>query len=199
MRIVAGLGNPGSTYAETRHNIGFKVVEELAHRWQLALGRPNRGLRAARGSIAGQPTLLVEPQLYMNLSGEALARLDPPISARDLIVVHDDLDLECGRLRVKCGGGTAGDQGVESIVNHFGPDFSRVRVGVGRGCRETDTVDHVLSSFDSDELAIITAAVTNAADAVECILSEGEMRAMNRFNTRPHGSPAAGPAPMGRE
>ena len=199
MRIVVGLGNPGSAYEATRHNVGFAVVEELAQRWRLPLGRTRGGVRMVHGPIAGQDVTLVEPQMYMNVSGVALARMIPPVTAKDLVVVHDDLDLQCGSVRVKRGGGTAGHHGLDSIVECFEADFTRVRVGIGRTPQGTATVDHVLSRFDAEECEIISGALQRAADAVECILREGENNAMNRFNMRPRGSSVvATPAPSGR-
>jgi PTH1 family peptidyl-tRNA hydrolase len=199
MRIVVGLGNPGRAYADTRHNVGFAVVEELARRWRLPLGRTRRGVRASRGVIAGELAMLVEPQVYMNLSGEALTSLDPPVATKDLIVVHDDLDLECGRVHVKRGGGTAGHHGLDSIVERYGSNFARIRVGVGRAPDGTDTAEYVLSRFEDEEGEIVAAAVERAADAVECVLRAGEETAMNRFNVRSHGSTAAAAARIGRK
>jgi len=199
MRIVVGLGNPGRAYAHTRHNVGFCVVDELARRWDIRLGRPHRGLRMTRGVICGQPTTLVEPQMYMNVSGDALAQLDGSIAAPALIVIHDDLDLATGRLRVKRGGGTAGHHGLDSIVARYGADFTRVRIGIGRAPHGTDPAEHVLSNFEGDEGELIAAAIQRAADAVECIVRDGDVHAMNCFNVRPHGERTAGVTPIGRE
>jgi len=185
MRVVVGLGNPGCAYATTRHNVGFHVVEELTRRWHIVMGAIFQDRRTAGGTIAGIPVLMVEPQRYMNLSGIALSGMEPPITAADLIVIHDDIDLEIGRLRIKIGGGAGGHNGVQSIAEHFAADFVRVRVGIGRPPVGRETADHVLSAFDSHEQEVITLAVRRAADAVECILCEGENTAMNRFNTRP--------------
>ncbi len=199
MRVIVGLGNPGSAYQGTRHNVGFAVVEELAERWRLALGRTRGGVRMARGLVAGHDVTIVEPQMYMNVSGVALAQMKPAVTAKDLVVVHDDLDLECGSVRVKRGGGTAGHHGLDSIVECFEGDFTRVRVGIGRPAYGTTTEDHVLSRFDAEEFEIMSPALRRAADAVECVLREGENIAMNRFNVRPRGSSViATPAPSGR-
>ena len=199
MRIVVGLGNPGSTYADTRHNAGFMVVKELARRWHLALQHSGRSARLAQGVIAGEQTMLVEPQLYMNRSGAALADVAPSVSAYELIVVHDDLDLELACVRVKRSGGSAGHRGLESIAEHRGPEFTRVRVGIGRPARGEDVVDYVLSPFSAEQRAAVHAAIQRAADAVECVLQQGEETAMNRFNVRTKNGAAAAPAPMGRK
>src|SRR5262245_57263733 len=173
MRTIVGLGNPGKAYAGSRHNVGFAVVEELARRWRWALGRKRAGVRRADGVVADQRARLVEPQMYMNLSGDALVRLDPRPTAADLIVIHDDLDLELGRIRVKRGGGAAGHHGVESIVERFGASFTRVRIGVGRPPRGGNAADYVLSPIDGEVCDMVDAAVQRAADAVEDILFRG--------------------------
>jgi PTH1 family peptidyl-tRNA hydrolase len=198
MRVIVGLGNPGKAYEGTRHNVGFAVVDELARRWRLLIGRVRDGVRCARGSIDAKPVMLVKPYMYMNLSGEALARGTWPLTANDLIVVHDDLDLECGCVRVKCDGGTAGHHGLDSIVGCFDRDFARVRVGVGRAPRGTETANYLLSRFEVEEREKIATAVERAAAAVECIVREGEEAAMNRFNVRRRTGPAVAAAPMGR-
>ena len=131
--------------------------------------------------------MLVEPQLYMNRSGDALTCLEPTPTAARLVVGHDDLDLDAGAVRVKCGGGTAGHRGVDSIVACFGPAFTRIRVGIGRPPRGGDPVDYVLTPFDSKEQERVDAAVQRAADAVECVLRDGAAAAMNRFNARRRG------------
>jgi len=198
MRVIVGLGNPGSQYAHSRHNVGFAVVEELSRRWRLPLGRARHGLRTATGRVAGQHVALIEPQMYMNVSGPALGRAGQHIEAKRLIVVHDDLDLELGSVRVKCGGGTAGHHGLDSIVECYGSDFVRVRVGVGRPPRSEDGVDYVLSRFQGEEREVIAAAIARAAEAVESIITAGKQTAMNTFNARPRRRPALPAEPVGR-
>lgn len=185
MRVVAGLGNPGMEYEGTRHNVGFAVVRELARRWPFGPWHHEPGAaRITCGRIGRQRVVMIEPQLYMNRSGEALARLDIPIEPGDLIVIHDDIDLPPGRIRVKVGGGSAGHRGVESVARHYGPDFARVRVGVGRPEPGGDTAAYVLAPFTADEQQVMAVAIDTAADAVECILEYGERHAMSRFNAR---------------
>ncbi len=198
MHVIVGLGNPGSRYATTRHNVGVFVVAELARRWRLSLGPTPYGSRLARGLIDSEPVLIVEPQMYMNRSGPALSQLQPPVNAAELIVVHDDLDLECGRLRIKRGGGSGGHRGVESIVECYGPEFVRVRIGVGRPSVGEDPAEYVLSPFADIEREAIDAAVIRAADAVECILRYGVEVAMNQFNTRSNSAPPLAAGPLGR-
>ena len=200
MRTIVGLGNPGRVYAGSRHNVGFAVIEELARRWQWRVGPVRHGTRSAHGVIAEQPTRLVEPQIYMNLSGDALAELDPPADVGDLIVVHDDLDLEPGCVRLKRGGGTAGHHGLDSVVARFGPTFTRVRVGVGHPEPGHDTAAYVLSPlFDNPDRDMVGAAVQRAADAVEYLLVNGVEAAMNVFNVRTKGAKASAAVPMGRD
>jgi PTH1 family peptidyl-tRNA hydrolase len=198
VRVIVGLGNPGSRYDATRHNVGAVAVGELAQRWGLPLRPSPYGSRLAPGSIDSGDVLLVEPQMYMNLSGRALAQLPLPVTAADLIVMHDDLDLECGRVRIKRGGGSAGHRGVESIAASYGPEFIRVRIGVGRPPAGDDAAAYVLSPFAECERATIAAAVSRAADAVECILRHGLEVAMNRCNTRSNSAPSVAAEPLGR-
>jgi PTH1 family peptidyl-tRNA hydrolase len=199
MRIVVGLGNPGRQYSTTRHNVGFMVVEELAKRWRLSLEPGGQSARLTRGVIAGEQILLMEPQLYMNRSGVALAAIAPLLDPSDLVVIHDDLDLPCGSVRVKRGGGTAGHRGLDSIADLYGSDFIRVRVGIGRPARGEDVVDYVLSAFPTEHHDALAATIERAADAVECVLREGEEKAMSCFNVRRKSGMATAPAPMGRK
>lgn len=198
MRTIVGLGNPGSRYAATRHNVGVAVIAELAGRWRLTLRQTAYGSHLAQGIIDGEQVLLVEPQLYMNMSGPALSRLQPPVDAAELIVVHDDLDIECGRVRIKRGGGSGGHRGIESIAELYGPDFVRVRLGVGRPSEGEDAAAYVLSPFTDEERTPIDAAVRHAADIVECILRHGVEMAMNRFHTRSNRTPPLAAGPLGR-
>ena len=179
MALVAGLGNPGPRYQGTRHNAGFLVVDELARRW----GSTFTGDRLAKRARHGSHRLL-KPWTFMNLSGRAvqaeMARL--AIAPADLVVVHDDLDLPLGRIRIKRGGGAGGQRGVRDIAERIGPDFARVRLGIGRP-PERWTVEHwVLSRFRPDEEELVVDVVALAADAVELLLAEGLDAAMNRIN-----------------
>jgi len=182
MWIVVGLGNPGAEYAQSRHNIGFMVVERVARRWNIGL-RPAGALQLGGGSVAGHAVRLVEPRLFMNHSGQALAQLS--VEADDAImVVHDELDLPAGQLRVRRGGGSAGHRGVASIAEWFGPEFVRVRVGIGRPVEGDDVSDYVLRALSATELAALHDDTERAGDAVECVIGNGPEVAMNRFNVR---------------
>jgi len=180
---VVGLGNPGDRYARTRHNVGFCVVDELSRRWRSCLVAEPAN-RYGWASFAGVRVALVQPLMFMNRSGEALSQLVPPVSAEAMIVVHDDLDLACSAVRVKLGGGIGGHRGLESLRTIFGSEFARVRVGIGRPVARAEVVDYVLSDFDEPQKVLMDRAVIRAADAVESILQEGAIVAMNHFNSR---------------
>ena len=183
MWIVVGLGNPGTEYAQTRHNIGFMVLATIARRWHIGLDDHGPEVRVGFGHIAGRPARLAEPQTFMNRSGEALASLE--LTADDaMVVVYDDLDLPPGQIRVRRRGGSAGHRGVASIVGRFGVDLARVRVGIGRPAAGCDVVDYVLAPLSPEELSAVRAGVERASDAVECVITDGVDTAMNRFNTR---------------
>jgi peptidyl-tRNA hydrolase, PTH1 family len=175
--VVVGLGNPGRSYERTRHNAGYLVVEELARRHGGSWRRKKKS-QVADVSLGPKNVTLLKPTTFMNNSGSALAGL----RAETLILVHDDLDLDPGTVRVKVGGGAGGHNGLRSTIQNVGPDFVRVRIGVGRppeGTRMTVT-DFVLGRMDD----AVKDALPRAADAVEAILDEGTEGAMNRFNAR---------------
>lgn len=186
LHLVVGLGNPGAEYAETRHNAGFCVVDALARRGH---GRFRRGLFAqsetCRIHLADLPVLLVKPMTYMNLSGKALVPLlrREGIPAARLVVVHDDMDIPLGRLRLRAGGSSGGHRGMASIIASLGTDaVARVRVGIGRPPDGIDAAQFVLSPVRGGERGLWQQAVDAAADAVEGVLREGLERAMERFN-----------------
>jgi peptidyl-tRNA hydrolase, PTH1 family len=184
LKIVVGLGNPGNQYKETRHNIGFLVVDELARRWNASPWKRRLEAEVSEHRAIG-PVLLVKPQTFMNLSGVSVREIAKfyKTPSTDIIVVHDDLDLPAGRLRIRERGGAGGHRGIESILSHLGTDeFVRVRFGVGRPPEGWESADYVLGRFSADELPMIREAVVKAADAVEDILKEGAAPAMNRFN-----------------
>ncbi len=188
MYLVVGLGNPGSQYEATRHNAGFMVVEEVARRAGTSFGRQKKfSGRFVRATVAGHDAALLLPLTYMNLSGESVGPAAHffRVAPEHVIVVHDELDLPYGTLRVKQGGGLAGHNGLKSIKQHLGTgDFLRVRFGVGKPDGPRDVVGHVLGGFDAEERAALPGLVDTAADAVEAILTEGVAAAMNRFNQK---------------
>lgn len=181
MWMVVGLGNPGSTYARTRHNVGFMVVDRLADRWGLVFESDGRA-RRARGGYADQPVQLVEPLVYMNRSGEVLEDLTPE---DHVVAVFDDLDLPVGRLRIRPRGGTGGHRGLASMVTRLGETFTRVRVGVGRPPLGVSAADYVLAPLDDADRRALAGAAERACQAIECLITEGPAAAMNRFNSTP--------------
>lgn len=185
MRLVVGLGNPGDKYAATRHNVGFMVVDALAARHDIGIVQMKYRSLTGKGVVAGKQVIIAKPQTFMNLSGEAVKPLFSyiDINSEDVIVIHDDLDLEFGRIKIKSGGGHGGHNGVRSIISHLGnKDFIRVRVGIGNPPPSWSVSNYVLSPFSADERADLARTLEKSADAVEAILSEGVLMAMNRFN-----------------
>lgn len=186
MHVIIGLGNPGAEYHRTRHNVGFHAVDVLARRWNIRLSRRSFLSLIGDGVWRGNKVLLVQPQTYMNRSGEAAVKIREfyhlPLS--DFVIVHDDLDLLAGRVRIKRGGGGAGgNRGIASLIESFGSkDFTRVKVGIGRPPGRQDPADFVLQPFTRQEEASILAAVEKAADAVEMLLTQGLEPAMAVFN-----------------
>jgi len=184
MHLIVGLGNPGSQYAATRHNVGYGVVDLLAGRHAISMRRLFCRAMVGSGAVCGRRVLLAKPVTFMNLSGQAvsgLARYYNMEAARIWVVV-DDAALPLGRLRLRLQGSSGGHNGLASIESHLGTrGYPRVRIGIGNAA-EGDLVDHVLSRFGPDERRAATAAMELAADAVEMGLSEGFDAAMNRFN-----------------
>ncbi len=200
--LVVGLGNPGAEYVGSRHNVGFEVVDLLAERHGARLRRSRRD-RALVDDVRVGPgrLILAEPQTYMNESGQAVAplvrRYDLDVG-RELVVVHDELDLPVGRLRVKSGGGLAGHNGLRSIKAHLHDDaFARVRIGVGKPPNKDEGVGHVLNRPPKAVRLVLSEVVARAADAVEAILADGVDAAMNRFNALEDVVGAPGPAGSG--
>jgi PTH1 family peptidyl-tRNA hydrolase len=185
VKLIVGLGNPGRTYAGTRHNVGFDVVDLLAERHRLAWeSAPAEALLAKWREVSA---LVAKPLTFMNLSGQAVGDLLRfyKIDVADLFVVVDDANLELGRLRARPGGSAGGHNGLKSLIGLLGTeDFARLRVGVGRGDARRDLADHVLAKFDPQERADVVEAVGRAADAAELFVAEGIGPVMNRFNRK---------------
>lgn len=185
MKLVVGLGNPGERYESTRHNIGFMVVRQLAATAGVSLKRQGyQGLYGV-GRVAGAEATLLLPQTFMNLSGASVgpACKSLGVTPGDLIVVHDDIDLPYGRLRIRVGGGHGGHNGIRSIAGVIGADFCRIKVGVGRPAAG-DVADYVLGGFSPAERKRLPDLLTDAVTALETILTRGTAVAMNAFNSR---------------
>ena len=188
MHLVVGLGNPGAQYERNRHNLGFMVADELARRGRAAAAREKFGAEISEVTLAGARLLLCKPMEFMNVSGQAVARVAGfwKVGVPDVIVVHDELDLPFERMKLGAGGGPGGHNGVKSIISALGdPGFARVRVGIGRPAPGRDPAAYVLSDFSRAEAAVLPELVGRAADAVEAIAGDGLTTAMNRFNGKP--------------
>jgi len=185
--LIAGLGNPGSEYRETRHNVGFMVLDRLAQRLPKKNFEEIHGCSShyLKGTYAGRALFLQKPETYMNLSGEAVAPLmrKEEIGTDGLLVIYDDMDLEVGKLRIRSRGSCGGHNGIRSIIETTGTEnFARIRVGIGH--RTGNGADYVLSPFEEDEKPVIDKVLDAAADAVILILRRGLSQAMNEYNPR---------------
>ncbi len=184
MYLVVGLGNPGSRYGRTRHNAGFMVLDELARRHGETF-KAKRKAEIAQVDVAGEKVVLVKPMTFMNLSGEAVKkyRRHYRLGPENILVVHDDIDMAPGLIRIRTGGSTGGHLGVQSIMEHLGSDrFPRLKVGVGRPPAGAEAADYVLSKVESADMEKLEEAILRAADAVEVLVMEGPAKAMNSFN-----------------
>jgi PTH1 family peptidyl-tRNA hydrolase len=185
--VVAGLGNPGEEYARARHNAGFMTIDRIAKAKSVELRRRRFKGVTAEVTLAGKPAILVKPQTFYNLSGECISALLGyfKVAFDHLIVVHDELDLEAGRLRIKQGGGDAGNRGVRSIAESLGTtEFIRVRIGIGRAPENEADKDYLLRPMTAAERQALTPILERAASAVEAIAEHGLEAAMNRHNQR---------------
>lgn len=186
--LVIGLGNHGGSYAHTRHNAGWMVLDELERRGRFGRERKEGPARVAEGSIDGFDLILARPHTYMNLSGRAGVHLTNRfgIDPADVIVAHDDLDLRLGQLRLRRNGSSGGQKGVQSLADSWRfKDFIRVRVGIGRPTGDVDPVDYVLRRFTPDERAVMEETLARAADAVVAIVRDGLDRAASVYNATP--------------
>jgi PTH1 family peptidyl-tRNA hydrolase len=187
MHLVVGLGNPGKRYALTRHNAGFMAVDTLSSRSGADCSRSQFGALVDRTDVSSNPVVLAKPQSFMNRSGQPVASLKGyyKVDAEQVVVIHDELDLPFGTVKVKLGGGHGGHNGLRDIMKHFsGKDFVRVRVGVSRPPPGWDVANYVLAPWTGDEQDQLEDVMRRAADAVEVIVSDGAKSAMNQINQR---------------
>jgi peptidyl-tRNA hydrolase, PTH1 family len=189
VKLIVGLGNPGIEYQFTPHNLGFLTVDRLAERWRVEVKNRHCQALTARTKVGEHEVLLAKPETYMNLSGLAVRELAEEYEVRpeqDLTVIYDELDLPFGAIRIRPRGGTAGHNGMESIVGALGTEeFLRVRLGIAPERRVADGARYVLAQFRRSQYKAVDQILDTAADAVEAILQEGAAAAMNRFNRKP--------------
>lgn len=187
MQMLVGLGNPGSKYRSTRHNLGFQVADALAQELSIPVDRNKFDALFGKGAYAGGKIVMAKPQAYMNNSGPPVARLAAffRIECDDMVVIHDDIDLAFGRIKIKKKGGSGGHNGLKSLVDALGSDnFTRVRIGIGRPEPGRSVTGHVLSRFSEIERKYMDSLITGARDAVLMILRNGTKLAMNHFNAK---------------
>jgi PTH1 family peptidyl-tRNA hydrolase len=187
MYFIVGLGNPGRKYEKTRHNLGFRVVDHLASEHGISIHNKNKLYEAGSGALWNFNVLLVKPLTFMNRSGIVVRQLIDYFheDASQLIVVHDDLDIPFGQIRIKLGGGAGGHNGLSSIMDSIESDqFLRIRAGIGRPPEKEDVVNFVLAPFSNEEEKILGEVIIKSAGAVQEILNSGPIQAMNLFNQR---------------
>jgi peptidyl-tRNA hydrolase, PTH1 family len=185
LKLVIGLGNPGKEYAMTRHNAGFMVVDKLAEAFRISMDKNKFDTIYGKGKIQGNDVMLAKPQTFMNLSGSPVQKLAGfyRISCEAMLIIHDDIDLAFGRIKIKEKGGDGGHKGIRSIKDAFGGgNFTRLRIGIGRSEAGADVVDHVLGRFNPEEKALLDKIIATAMDAALTILCESAKEGMNRFN-----------------
>ena len=186
MRLIVGLGNPSAAYAQTRHNVGIWVIERAAARWSIRLVKRGMAHRGS-GRLGSELLELAGTLDWMNITGPPLKGLlrEFMLTADDLILIHDDLDLEPGRLRIKQAGGHGGHNGIKSVVEALGtPEFVRLKIGIGRPAPRQDSADYVLQAFTREDLEVLNPCLDRAVDALECLIHRGTAVAMNQFNVR---------------
>jgi PTH1 family peptidyl-tRNA hydrolase len=183
MFLIVGLGNPGKEYEDTRHNIGFKVVDNIAKEYNIEINRQKFKGICGEGFIAGKKIMLLKPTTYMNLSGESVREVVDFYNLEDneILVIYDDISLEVGKLRIREKGSAGGHNGIKSIIGHLGSDvFSRIKVGVGQP--DGDLIKHVLGKFTKEEMSILSESIEASTKATEEIIKNDVKTAMNQFN-----------------
>jgi len=193
MKLIVGLGNSGRTYTDNRHNVGFACLNHFAKTQGIRFDKKQRKARIGTGEVAGYKIVVAKPQTYMNLSGQSVSLLVRKfdINLNNLLVIHDDLDLPLGKIRIRSGGSFGGHKGIDSIITELGSqNFLRLRVGIGRPTTtegvaeisEADIIAYVLNDFTPDEKQAITKVITKVSEAILCLLTEGLTSAMNKYN-----------------
>lgn len=186
-RLIVGLGNPGDDYALTRHNIGFRGVDALGLHYRISMAQRYGGAVFGIGTACGVTFALAKPMTYMNRSGAPTGSLLTlwGLTCREMIVIHDDMDLTFGRIKIKKKGGDGGHKGIRSLIDVCGDDrFCRIRVGIGHSEDDDDAIDHVLGVFHDSETAALSEVIETTRNAAIAIICEGADAAMNRFNRK---------------
>lgn len=187
MKVIVGLGNPGSEYAKTKHNVGFMFIDAMAEKLGVSEWRDKFEAKIAETRIGSEKVLLVKPMTYMNESGQAVGSIMSfyKLLPEDLIVVHDDMDIPAGTIRIRKKGSAGGHNGIKSILAHVGDEhFARVRIGIGRPLTGWTVVNHVLAPFSNEDAPRIDEAIKYLEPAVECIINDDVDMAMNKFNPK---------------
>ena len=185
IHLLVGLGNPGEQYKKTRHNAGFMLIDNIANTFSIALNKKKFDAEFGRGYIENVEVILAKPQAFMNRSGPPVQKLAAyfNISIQDILVIHDDIDLNLGRIKIKQKGGGGGHNGIKSLINALSSgDFPRLRIGTGRPDEYTEVIGHVLGKFTNKESEIMERTIFRAKEAVVTILCDGIKEGMNRFN-----------------
>lgn len=185
--LIVGIGNPGKKYERTKHNIGFIVLDDFSVRVGIEISKAGFKGLYGKGEYLNNTLYLLKPQTFMNRSGESVKEIKNfyKIPSEQIIVVHDELDISLGNLKIKAGGGTAGHNGLDSIKDSIGSsDFLRVRVGIGKPDLKNKVVNHVLSHFSNEEEALLNETTKKASDAIHEIISNGTDEAMNKYNEK---------------
>ncbi|TCK87868.1 PTH1 family peptidyl-tRNA hydrolase [Natranaerovirga hydrolytica] len=187
MYLVVGLGNPGMKYAATRHNIGFEVVERFAYEHNIKLNKKKYHAKYGTGNINGEKVMVVQPQTYMNRSGESVLLFADffKISMDNILVIYDDTSLDLGKIRIRKKGSAGGHNGIKNIIAHLNAqDFPRIKVGVGEKPPGWDLADYVLGRFSKEEMDIIIPAIKRASDSIETYIKDGVDAMMNLYNNK---------------
>ncbi len=193
MKLIVGLGNPGRAYANNRHNVGFMCLNHFARTQGIRFDKKQGLARIGTGEVAGSKVILARPQTYMNQSGQSVSRLIKKfnITLNDLLVIHDDLDLPLGKIRIRQGGSSGGHKGINSITADLdSQDFIHIRIGIGRPTtvegdtkdKEAEIIAYVLHDFTPEEKQVINTVIPSVSEAIHCLLTEGLAVAMNKYN-----------------
>ncbi|GFI61720.1 peptidyl-tRNA hydrolase [Clostridiales bacterium] len=187
MYVIIGLGNPGSEYADTKHNVGFRVIDRLGEKYNIDVNKCKHKALVGDGFIGGKRVMLVKPQTYMNLSGESVKDVMSfyKVPPENLLVIYDDTSLELGMIRLREKGSAGGHNGIKSIINHMGSDtFNRIKVGIGEKPNGWDLADYVLAKFSKDDEPLILSGIDKASQAAGIFISTGMKDTMNKFNAK---------------